>query len=154
MVDSIPTSTNPTAPRVVKYAPRIDQGRTHCNTQGTVPPSSPTMVPPSLDTPLTLFTEGDNTIDYDIPTHEAPTGLPPLNRPYTYQPPIISTYCPLTMIPSTKPFTSLMRQRSRRCKKNLQTNIITQESINVNFILYQVYSEDFTPYKPDVFAFT
>ena len=82
VVDAILICTNPTAPRVVKRAPRTHKRRTRQKR----PAIKPTMVPPLTPTVLLLFAEGDraNTIlsTYSQCTTKA-TNWPSIRPPCT-----------------------------------------------------------------------
>ena len=105
VAEEIPTSTNPTAPRVVKQATRTHKKRTRRNRPGTVPPIKPTIVPPLTPTVLLLFTEGDTIgpIRYVVPTPKAPPKLP-TGQPCNHHAHQIPTYGTPTTDPTSDPF--------------------------------------------------
>jgi len=107
VAEEIPTSTNPTAPRVVKRASRTHKKRTRRNRPGTVPPMKPTMIPLLTPTVIPLFTEGDTIglIQYVVPTPKAPTKLP-TGQPCNHHAHRIPTYGTPTTDPTSDPFSN------------------------------------------------
>ena len=147
VADSIPTSTNPTAPRVVKAAPRTHKRRTRRNQPGTVPLITPPPLPRQV-LPLFPYEEGIGQVEYMVPTPKAPTKAPAY-RPPTNVPPIVPTHEGPLFEPVEEPMQSPTSAPPRRSRR-LQHNIITQEAIN--FITHKVYTENTAVYEPDSFA--
>ena len=97
---AIPTSTNPTVPRVVKQAPQTHWRRTLRNIPGTVSLIIPTAAAPTKPTRVPLFDDVEpiEPLQYNISTPKAPTKAPTYSLSSDTLP-IVPTYVP----PSTAP---------------------------------------------------